>query len=218
MNIDFSIPAPLKMQAFTILKNAIINGVYKDDEAITERSVLEKFKISRTPFREAIQVLESEGWVYTIPYKGTFVNPITLKDIQELFELRLLIEPSIIDHLMEKSKVEGTATELEEIVKKMKIDGSVQSDFDFMQLDQEFHNCLYQQTENSRIIAVSEQISDSMLRVGIRVLHKKARREEVIAEHNEIIAGLRNGTAKRQLIHHLNSTKKSIIKMYNDNK
>src|SRR4051794_11870792 len=111
MTIDFSVPAPLKMQAFTILKNAIINGIFKDNDAITERIVLEKFKISRTPFREAIQVLESEGWVYTIPYKGIFVNPITLKDIKELFELRLLIEPSIIDYLFQKSKVGDFASE-----------------------------------------------------------------------------------------------------------
>ncbi|NHC43225.1 GntR family transcriptional regulator [Bacillus sp. MM2020_1] len=216
MNIDFSVPAPLKMQAFTILKNAIVNGVFKDNDAITERMVLEKFKISRTPFREAIQVLEKEGWVYTIPYKGIFVSPITLKDIQELFELRLLIEPSIIDNLFQKSKVEDCANKLEVIVNKMKTDVSIQSDFEFMLLDQEFHNLLYKQTENNRIIAVSEQISDTMLRVGIRVLHRKARREEVIEEHKTIIAGLRDGTAKIQLINHLNLTEESFIEMYKE--
>jgi DNA-binding GntR family transcriptional regulator len=214
MNIDFSVPAPLKMQAFSILKNAIINGIFNDDDAITEKIVLEKFKISRTPFREAIQVLESEGWVNTIPYKGTFVNPITLKDIHELFELRLIIEPSIIDYLLEKSKIESTAEKLEVIVKKMKTDVSLQSDFEFMLLDQEFHSLLYKQTENSRIIAVSEQITDTMLRVGIRVLHRKARREEVIDEHMRIISGLMDGTAKNQLQNHLNSTEESFVKLY----
>jgi DNA-binding GntR family transcriptional regulator len=212
----FSVPASLKMQAFSILKNAIINGVFKDDDAITEKIILERFKISRTPFREAIQVLESEGWVYTIPYKGTFVKPIKLKDIRELFELRLIIEPSIIDYLLEKSNIECTAKELELIVKKMKTDVSLQSNFEFMLLDQEFHNLLYKKTENSRIIAFSEQISDTMLRVGILVLNKITRREEVIDEHMKILFGLRDGTAKSQLKSHLDSTEESFIKMYKE--
>ena len=208
VNIDFSVPAPLKVQAYTIIKNAIMSGIFVDHDSITERIVQEKFNISRTPFREAIQILESEGWVYTIPYKGTYVKPVTLKDLDELFELRLVIEPGIMDYLFEHKK-EFSTSRLEEVVNKMEIDESIQSNQEFMTLDRDFHSLLYELTNNSRLKAVADQVSDIMLRVGIRYLDQAqdARRIEVIEEHRRIISGLQDGTAKSHLKQHLETTK-----------
>jgi DNA-binding GntR family transcriptional regulator len=88
VDLLLSNPKPLKVQAYTILKEAIIRGILRDNELITERVAQERFHISRTPFREAVQALEAEGWVYSSPYKGAFISPITIKDIHDIFELR----------------------------------------------------------------------------------------------------------------------------------
>lgn len=213
MQIDFSVPAPLKIQAYSILKKAIIRGIFADHDAITEKLVQEKFNISRTPFREAIQILESEGWVYTLPYKGTYVKPITLKDLEELFELRQIIEPGIIDCLMDNSR-EISIKPLEKILDKMMIDEGLQSDFDFMSLDRDFHHMFYALTNNKRLISVADQISDIMLRVGIRILNRHERREEVIREHRLIITGFQDGTAKNHLRKHLETTKDYYCQLY----
>lgn len=217
MNIDFSVPAPLKIQAYTIIKNAIMTGIFVDHDSITERIVQEKFNISRTPFREAIQILESEGWVYTIPYKGTYVKPVTLKDLDELFELRLVIEPGILDYLFEHEK-EFSTSRLEEVVDKMEIDESLQSNLEFMTLDRDFHTLLYELTNNSRLKAVADQVSDIMLRVGIRYLDQTqdARRIGVIEEHRRIISGLKDGTAKNHLKQHLETTKEYFCKLFKE--
>lgn len=211
--VDMSVPAPLKIQAYTIIKNAIIKGIFEDHEAITEKVVLEKFKISRTPFREATQILESEGWVYTIQYKGTYVKPVTLKDLQELFELRQVMEPGIVDYFLENPTKYSTE-KLEEVVSKMEIDENLQSNFEFMSLDRDFHSLFYEMTNNSKIKAVSDQISDIMLRVGIRILNHNSRRGEVIEEHMKIISGLKDGTAKQYLRKHLETTKDYFCKLY----
>jgi DNA-binding GntR family transcriptional regulator len=215
VNTDFSVPAPLKIQAYNILKKAIIRGIFVDHDVITEKMVQEKFRISRTPFREALQILESEGWVYTIPYKGTYVKPVTLKDLDELFELRLVIEPGILEYLFVNVK-DFRTNQLEEVIAKMTTDENVQTNFEFMTLDLDFHNLLYDLADNSRLKVVGEQVSDLMLRVGIRVLNRQSKRAEVIDEHKRIISGLKDGTAKSHLRHHLEKTKEYYCKIFKE--
>ncbi|MDR4949880.1 GntR family transcriptional regulator [Neobacillus cucumis] len=213
--MNLSVPAPLKIQAYNIIKEAIISGIFRDHDPITEKLVQEKFNISRTPFREALQILESEGWVYTIQYKGTYVKPITLEDLHELFELRLIVEPGILEYVFDHN-IKFNADQLEEVVNKMVTDENIQSNLDFMTLDRDFHDLLYKLIDNSRFKTVSDQVSDIMLRVGIRVLDHHSRREEVIEEHRRIISGLKDGTAKNHLRYHLEKTKEYYCTMYKE--
>ncbi|RLL41137.1 GntR family transcriptional regulator [Oceanobacillus piezotolerans] len=208
-------PKPLKSQAVESIRNAIIQGVLKNDEMITEKLVKEKFGISRTPFREAIQLLEAQGWVYTVPYTGTYVKPITMTDIDEVFEMRSIIESSIVRFLQER-KI--SIDELKLVMKNMEDRMEDFSDYEFMQEDQAFHYKLYELTNNKRLISVYNQVSDMMLRIGVNVLYKKERRLEVIKEHNDIVKGLENGTGDKEIITHLEKTKKTFISVYENMK
>ena len=67
----------LKQQAYEGIKNAIVLHEILPGSALFERDLSENLKISRTPVREAILLLEMEGWVKSIPRKGTFVSKIT---------------------------------------------------------------------------------------------------------------------------------------------
>nr|WP_232345459.1 GntR family transcriptional regulator [Paenactinomyces guangxiensis] len=203
----------LKDQAFSILKEAIIRGILHDGEMITERRALEQFHISRTPFREAVQSLEAKGWVTSIPYKGTFINPITIKDIHDIFELRLMLETSVVKKIQSNMSQESL-NQLEVITKSMNTNHLQQGDYEFMLLDKDFHHVLFKLTNNQKLIAVFEQTSDIICRIGMRVLHRESRREEVIAEHQQIIDGLKNGTAEKEMAQHLEKQKQSFIHLY----
>ncbi|SEN76897.1 GntR family transcriptional regulator [Lihuaxuella thermophila] len=206
-------PNPLKLQAYTILKEAIIRGEFHDHEMITERSAHERFQISRTPFREAIQTLEAEGWIYSIPYKGTFVSPVTTQDIHDLFEIRLILETYVVNKIQSHMDLKSLK-QLETILQSMKVSSREQNDYDFMLLDKDFHQWMFELAGNRRLVAVFIQTSDMIRRIGMRVLHRESRREEVIAEHQQIIDGLKNGRAEEAMVQHLKKQQQSYIDLY----
>jgi DNA-binding GntR family transcriptional regulator len=210
MKLNLVMPNSLKEQAYTILKNAIITGILKDNEMITEQYVHEKFNVSRTPFREAIQTLEAEGWVYSIPYKGKYVKPITHEDVKEIFELRLIIEPNLAKQIQSLPDCNECITKLKRNLSKMKADSVEQSDIDFMSLDYDFHRTLYEHTNNSRIKDISDRLSDTMLRLGIKY-GNTTRREEVMQEHGEIIVALGEGDVDQVVTKHLEKALTSFI-------
>ncbi|MDN4074937.1 GntR family transcriptional regulator [Fictibacillus terranigra] len=200
---------PLKVQAYNILKEAIINGLFKKNEVITEKRALEEFNISRTPFREAVQSLETEGWLVSIPYKGTFVSPVTKKDIEDVFELRMLVELHIVKKIS-SSISDKSLEELENIIFLMEREMSQGNEDQFIILDREFHKTLYDLAENKRLISISEQISDLFRRIGVQVIHRENRCEEVIDEHKKIVEGLKNGDAVDAMRIHLEKTKSAL--------
>ncbi|MBN2909877.1 GntR family transcriptional regulator [Polycladomyces sp. WAk] len=217
MELFLSNPKPLKVQAYTILKEAIIRGILQDHEMITERVALERFGISRTPFREAVQTLEAEGWVYNLPYKGTFISPITIKDIHDVFELRFMLEIGVVRKVQQMINRKNL-DQLQAITAAMNTDPSQMSDVDFMRLDKDFHKVLFELTDNERLISVFNQTSDLIRRIGMRVLHRASRREEVVREHRSIIEGLQNGTAEQEMEQHLHNQKQSFIELYQGEK
>ena len=83
----------LSEQIYQLLKRDIIECVYEPGETLQESSVRETYKIGHTPFREACARLKAEGLIQIVPHRGYFVAPFSPNLIQDLFELRLMIEP-----------------------------------------------------------------------------------------------------------------------------
>lgn len=75
--------------AYRQLKQAIIARSFPPGELVNERSLAQRLSMSRTPVREALQMLGAEGWVTVLPWKGVIIRPVTLEDIDEVFQLRL---------------------------------------------------------------------------------------------------------------------------------
>ncbi|WP_068674943.1 GntR family transcriptional regulator [Oceanobacillus sp. Castelsardo] len=191
----------LKEQSYNVIKEAIIRGVLSDNEALTEKKAKELFGISRTPFREAIQRLEAEEWLISIPYKGTYVNPLTMQDVEDILQIRLIIEIA-----MAKKAAENITNEqidiLQNLMGKMKSVSSEQSDYEFTLIDQEFHKTINQFGNNKRLVSMSEHLYDLIRRIAMTVLKSPIRRKEVIEEHLKIIEGLRTNNVEKTLLHH----------------
>ena len=81
-----------KSIAYDTLKRRIVLNEHKPGLPINENALCEEMKISKTPIREALQHLEREGFVQTIPGRGSFVTHITVHDVREIFESREILE------------------------------------------------------------------------------------------------------------------------------
>lgn len=84
------------------IQDMIIRGIYKNGNRLVESDIAEKLNISRGPVRDALKILEQKGVVDLEPRKGARVCNFTTKDFIEIMEIRLLIESSIIESLIEK--------------------------------------------------------------------------------------------------------------------
>ena len=82
----------IRERAYLHLKDLILVGEYKTGDRLKERELAEKLKISRTPIREALLRLESQGFVKTVPRKGVVVSKISTDDIIEVFTILSSLE------------------------------------------------------------------------------------------------------------------------------
>jgi DNA-binding GntR family transcriptional regulator len=103
---------PLSQTLLITLREAIISGQLKPGQPLIQSRLAAQFGVSRAPLREALNRLEEEGFVKTIPYKGSVVAPLTRKDVDEIRSLRKLLEQFagqlIIDDLRQEQLEEIT--------------------------------------------------------------------------------------------------------------
>ena len=99
-------------QAYEIIKNNIMNLTYPPGMPLTEALLTEELGMSRNPVRTALKMLQSEGLIVTDYYKSMTVKEITDKDINELYQLRELLEGSAFKLILKVEKRKNIPIEL----------------------------------------------------------------------------------------------------------
>lgn len=92
---------PLRVQVAERLRSAIVTGRLRPGEALTETALAEQLRVSRAPIREAIQDLENDGLVETVPYRGKRVKPLTVREVSEIREMRQHFEVMAVRRIVE---------------------------------------------------------------------------------------------------------------------
>ena len=88
---------PLRDVVFQTLRQAILKGELKPGERLMEIQLAQKLGVSRTPVREALRKLELEGLVIMIPRRGAIVADITIQDLNDVLEVRIVLENMAIE-------------------------------------------------------------------------------------------------------------------------
>lgn len=86
----------LKAKAYDIIKENIISCRYAPGDFLNEMQLMDEIGASRTPIREALSKLEQERFVRIVPKKGIMVSELTLREINELYQVRLMLEPQVL--------------------------------------------------------------------------------------------------------------------------
>jgi DNA-binding GntR family transcriptional regulator len=79
-------------RAYRKLVDLILSGKLTENTPLSERGLAESLELGRTPIREAIKDLVREGVLDTHPTRGTFIRPLSLLDLQELYQIRYALE------------------------------------------------------------------------------------------------------------------------------
>jgi DNA-binding GntR family transcriptional regulator len=93
-----------------VLRLRILDGTYKEGEFLRQETIAQELGVSRLPVREALALLENEGFVLRKKYQGAMVPRLSADEIAEIYDLRLMIEP----HLLKTALPAITAADIEE--------------------------------------------------------------------------------------------------------
>lgn len=83
---------PIREQVTTILRKKIINGELEPEQQLSERTISQMLQVSTSPVKEAFRTLQSEGLIYTVPRKGSFVSKFSKKNLLEFVFMRGSLE------------------------------------------------------------------------------------------------------------------------------
>jgi DNA-binding GntR family transcriptional regulator len=96
----------LRTQVYDELKKLILSGVLRPGERLHERDLTKRLGVSRTPLREALNQLSSDGLVINRPQRGHFVQAYDAKTVDDLYRLRALLERHAIELAIERTTPE----------------------------------------------------------------------------------------------------------------
>jgi len=205
---------PLREVVCESLREAIRNGVLRPGERIMEIQLAEELGVSRTPVREALRKLELEGYVVMMPRRGTYVASMSIRDINEIFEIRTALESLsnglAADHI--------TDDELEHLQRLLVIIGGYikEGNIDkIVETDIEFHDTMYHAARNERLVGIISNLRDQLTRFRTLSMSYPGRLEETLEEHRLIVEAIANGdrkSASKAAERHMENSEKTLLK------
>ena len=181
-----------KHKAYTALKNAIVAmDIYRNREDIRldERKLAQDFGISRTPVREAMAQLESEGFVRMVPRRGIYVVRKTKREVIEMITAWAALE-SMAARLITQTASPDEIAALRTMFATFK-DGKVRAHLDeYSEVNIEFHQSIIKLSGNRVLIDLAENLFTHMRMIRRKTIVEKDRVERSIRDHMNIIEAL----------------------------
>lgn len=175
----------LRDQAYDAIKERIITLDYRPGEYLNEARVCEDLGIGRTPVHQALDRLMLDGMVEVLPRKGVIVKPVSLDDVLNLVEVRMIHEPICARLAAER----GSAEELGKIVEFLDEAEELLSAHDLRRLmvhDREFHQAIARAAHNPLLGEVIGRVHDRILRFWFIALSDRDQAKRVDNEHENI--------------------------------
>ena len=188
-------------KAYLILKEKILNQEIKQGSPVIERDLAADLDISRTPIREAIRQLSSDGLIEIIPRKGAYIRTFTINDLIQLYEIAEGLEGMVAFLVAEKqSKGElksDDINDLEDSVAKMRKYQNENNLKSWVKADEMFHRKLY-------FLCGNEYIKESIMRIRtqlnvtlLNMIPAFMDIEQSDEEHIQILNALKSGLPEK---------------------
>ena len=199
-----------------IIRRRIINGEMGNNLKLSTRQLSEELGVSRTPVREAIRRLESEGLIELLPRRGFTVKEYSIDEIDEIYEVRRILEIKAISlackniKKKELNKIEKLAQELNKELQSKKSDILT-----IQELNKKLHFAIYEISNNETLCQIIKNLWHRVSGLLITIFSTPHRREEIPHEHKAIIKALKERNEKdciRALKKHMEITEEILFK------
>jgi DNA-binding GntR family transcriptional regulator len=182
---------------------------------IDEQKLAEQYGISRTPLREALKVLASEGLVELKPRRGCYVTEISRRDLDDIFPLIALLEGRGAADALRRAKP-ADLRELREIHDSLESAAREGRIGAFFEANQAFHRRLQELADNRWMLGVIQDLRKVLKLSRLHSLSLEGRLQQSLEEHRQIMAALEAGDpvrVERAMHDHLLSGREALAKM-----
>jgi len=179
------------------IRREIVSRNFPPGMKLSEQILCNRWKVSRTPIREALRHLESEGFISSSKNKGFVVTSLSMHDVEQIYTILMnldslagrLATPTLVN---EPEKLESLRTlchEMKELFEKRDIEGYTKKNL-------EFHSIIFRSSENNWMIKILENLHSHTNRFILNALYIPRRIEKSIQEHREILSCIEQGDEK----------------------
>lgn len=179
-----------------VLRDRILSGELAEGEPLRQEALAAELDVSRIPVREALRLLEAEGLIVFNPHRGAVVSSAPTEEVEELFELRALIESDLFRRAIPRvdsdtiERAYAILTTYDEAL----LAGRVS---DYGSLNWELHSTLYAPAQRPFVLGVVEKLhrqADRYMRMQLALTHGEERAQ---AEHVALVEAAKSGNAAR---------------------
>jgi len=184
------VPDSLTGKVYAALRRDILSCQIGPGQDLSEGELATRFKMSKTPVREALSKLRSEGLIRSFPRRGYQVAPVTFQDMNELFEVRNMLEGRATELASQNISDDGVR-QLSNLADVMYDPSEPLSIRRFVQANRDFHEIIASSCGNVRLQSMVMQVLDELQ----RFFHLGAQLRDIGTEtndyHHQIVAALK---------------------------
>lgn len=185
MPTEQKIKGSTRTYSYNLLKDRILHLELEPGTKISEKEIADELKVSRTPVREAFMKLAEEELLDIIPQSGTVVSRINMRHVEEGRFIREKIEKEIVALACEQF-AEDARFRLEANIVMQDVCASQNNFYKLFELDEEFHQILFDATGKERTWKMLQQLNIHFNRLRLLRLSKDSNWENIILQHKEI--------------------------------
>jgi DNA-binding GntR family transcriptional regulator len=192
--------------AYTAIRGLILDGQLSPGSKIVVRVLSERLGLSPTPIKAALNALEREGFVTTIPHRGFYVSEVSAGDMREIYELR-----EVLDGIAARKAAAGTrhrklSAQLTTLLDRQQRSVDRGDLVGYSDLDVEFHHVILDAAGNTRLQQVADNLA-AQVRFGSGSSSRlPGRLPTALHEHAAVVAAIEAGdtvVAEREARHHV---------------
>jgi DNA-binding GntR family transcriptional regulator len=146
--------------AYAAIRDLILKTELKPGQVLSESAMSARLQIGRTPLRDALRLLSHDGLIVIEPRRGTMVAPLTVSDLDAIFEARIAIESVIADAAIARASAQDIA-DIGSLAEQAEVNSAEQSD---TSLDERLHQKVAEISRNRFLVDFHKRLRDESLR------------------------------------------------------
>jgi DNA-binding GntR family transcriptional regulator len=192
------------------LRDEILRGAVAPGQALRQEELADRFGVSRLPVRDALLRLEAQGLVHVYPNRGAFVIALSADEVQEIYDLRILLEGDLIERAVPRL----TADDWRRIDAAHAHATRTAGGPEWVEGDWRFHRALYEPAGRPRQLAMIESLRATVARYSTAYDVLPERTTDWLGDHEAILEACRARAAvaaRRRLEAHLHRASDTVL-------
>jgi DNA-binding GntR family transcriptional regulator len=191
MTIEFH-SSPIRRRSLTnavadVLRTKITNGEIRAGEQLRQDAIASQFEVSRIPVREALWQLESEGLITMVQHRGAVVSSLSPDDIEELFEIRALLECAVLEVSILRLTEADLANAQDVLGAYEKGLSNEEHISELGRLNRLFHSALYSRANRPHFLSIIKKVNNNAERYTGLQLYLTREFDRAKEEHRQLL-------------------------------